>query len=431
MSRLDPRGRLKAVAVVHGRLSQPPVHLRQTHKSARLMKTRNVICALALTLVTTLTAQTLPAGRTITDTQGRSMDGTILSKTDAAIKFRRASDGKEFEVPYDKLSVIDRISLGITPPDALDSQRFPYRIHAPLRKHGNPNGGTTTIEPGEPVEMVAQDGKTITILHAGQELEFEIPPANGEATAKAPAKSKWTPAFPDMETSEFFAEVYKRDTDRPFDIAWRQVNKEHHQSAVIFFKIRDLEITTGSRTPEFVATRASILPENLKMDAAAASGLMYLDILTKRRKIPPVEIDEYLKRISEVKAAAGIKAGVPTSKHELAKVYNSLKHLGKHYPEPIKVDSKRLAPVFPFAQHNEIIVQIAKRPPNLISTIVWKGKDARGVDIGKTHTTIAIGYDSDGTIKGTTLQCLDADGQIRSYPAEDVFSVWDVWLMRG
>ncbi len=395
------------------------------------MKTKNVICALALTLVTALAAQTYPAERTITDTQGRSMEGTILSKTDVSIKFRRASDGKEYDISLDKLSVIDRIYFGITPPDALESQRFPFRIHAPLRRHGNPNGGTTTIEPGDPVEMVAQDGKTITFLHAGQELEFEIPPANGEATAKAPAKSKWTPLLPNMTTSEFFAEVYKRDTDRPFDKIWRQVNKEHLQTAVIFFKIRDLEISTGSRIPEFVPTRASILPKNLKMDAAAASGLMYLDILTKRRKIPPLDIDDYLKRISEVKAAAGIKADAPISKHELAKVYNSLTHLSEHYPEPIKVDSKRLAPVFPFGQHNEIIVQIAKRPPNLISTIVWSGKDPRGVDFGKTHTTIAIGYESDGTIRGTTLQCLDADGQIRSYPAEDVFSVWDVWLMKG
>lgn len=58
---------------------------------------------------------TMPVNRTITDTQGRSMDGTIVSKTDTAIKFRRTVDNKEFEIKIDTLSDADRTFIaGIT-----------------------------------------------------------------------------------------------------------------------------------------------------------------------------------------------------------------------------------------------------------------------------------------------------------------------------
>lgn len=52
--------------------------------------------------------ETMPANRTITDTQGRSMDGTIVSKSETSIKFRRTSDNKEFEIKLDTLSETDR-----------------------------------------------------------------------------------------------------------------------------------------------------------------------------------------------------------------------------------------------------------------------------------------------------------------------------------
>jgi hypothetical protein len=54
------------------------------------------------------TTGTMPATRTITDTKGRSMDGTIVSKTEDAIKFRRATDNREFDIQLDTLSEADR-----------------------------------------------------------------------------------------------------------------------------------------------------------------------------------------------------------------------------------------------------------------------------------------------------------------------------------
>lgn len=50
---------------------------------------------------------TLPTPRTLTSTDGRTIDVTILSKTDTAIRAARA-DGKEFEIPLDKLSDADK-----------------------------------------------------------------------------------------------------------------------------------------------------------------------------------------------------------------------------------------------------------------------------------------------------------------------------------
>jgi hypothetical protein len=53
-------------------------------------------------------AVTLPAERTLTSADGRQMAGTVLAKTDAGIKFRRASDGRAIDIPLDKLSADDR-----------------------------------------------------------------------------------------------------------------------------------------------------------------------------------------------------------------------------------------------------------------------------------------------------------------------------------
>ena len=56
----------------------------------------------------TKTYTSLPAEREITDTTGRKLAGTILSKTDTNIRFRRAPDGKEFDLSISKLSDEDR-----------------------------------------------------------------------------------------------------------------------------------------------------------------------------------------------------------------------------------------------------------------------------------------------------------------------------------
>ena len=58
---------------------------------------------------------TLPAAHTITDTSGRKLEGTILSKTETSIKFRRVSDGKEFDLPLDKLSAEDKAFVAAIP----------------------------------------------------------------------------------------------------------------------------------------------------------------------------------------------------------------------------------------------------------------------------------------------------------------------------
>lgn len=62
--------------------------------------------------------QTLSVSRTITDSAGRKLEGTILTKDAGSIQFRRTSDGKEFDLPLAKLSAEDQTFIAglITPP---------------------------------------------------------------------------------------------------------------------------------------------------------------------------------------------------------------------------------------------------------------------------------------------------------------------------
>ena len=63
---------------------------------------------------------TFPADRAITDSQGRKMEVTLQSKTATSIKFVRKADGKEFDLPLEKLSVEDRTFIAtLTNPPAL------------------------------------------------------------------------------------------------------------------------------------------------------------------------------------------------------------------------------------------------------------------------------------------------------------------------
>ena len=75
---------------------------------------------------------TLPAERTLTSADGRQMPGTVMSMTDAGIKFRRASDGREVVIPLAKLSDDDRTWLesrrAISKPIPLESNGRSNRV---------------------------------------------------------------------------------------------------------------------------------------------------------------------------------------------------------------------------------------------------------------------------------------------------------------
>jgi hypothetical protein len=147
--------RPKAVAVVYGRLSQLPVH--QSGRTAPAMKT-TITCILAaicscLTYaqkpdsktapwpmfqrpdVVTLSGKEIPDAykRTkITDSQGRVLVGEWLSidtKTQK-VKFRRSSDGEEFDIAFASLSTEDRFYAELETGSQWDlgeaAKRFPH-----------------------------------------------------------------------------------------------------------------------------------------------------------------------------------------------------------------------------------------------------------------------------------------------------------------
>lgn len=80
---------------------------------------------------------TLPAERTLTDTQGRAMQVTVLSKSADGIKVRR-TDGKEFEIALDQLSEADRIFVA----NSQVKRPFPTKFS----KNGDPTIGVSKSE---------------------------------------------------------------------------------------------------------------------------------------------------------------------------------------------------------------------------------------------------------------------------------------------
>ncbi len=75
------------------------------------------VATLALSIAVGLADQTVnteasnvyfPAEHTITSADGRSLDVTIVGRTETGIKAIRQSDGKEFEIAFDKLSTKDQ-----------------------------------------------------------------------------------------------------------------------------------------------------------------------------------------------------------------------------------------------------------------------------------------------------------------------------------
>jgi hypothetical protein len=109
---------------------------------------------------------TLPAKREITDTAGRKIAGEIVSKTDTAIKFRRESDGKEFEIALDKLSAADRTFIagsansGTAKPPAANSKNSVLLI-AQLESNADTVKKYSTYE--ETIKWLESKGLEVTL----------------------------------------------------------------------------------------------------------------------------------------------------------------------------------------------------------------------------------------------------------------------------
>lgn len=106
---------------------------------------------------------TFPISRAITDNTGRTMQGTIISKTDTGIKFRRTSDGLEFMVPLEKLTENDRAYIAeaknapVSKTDAL-SATSSITLQVQVEKRQSPEGGKEYLESiATPVFVRGQD----------------------------------------------------------------------------------------------------------------------------------------------------------------------------------------------------------------------------------------------------------------------------------
>lgn len=58
--------------------------------------------------MSTTTETSAPLRRTLTATDGRTLDAVLLGRTETAVRIRRQADGQEFVIPLEKLAAADR-----------------------------------------------------------------------------------------------------------------------------------------------------------------------------------------------------------------------------------------------------------------------------------------------------------------------------------
>ena len=142
---------------------------------------------------TATTANIMPITRTLTSADGRTIDVTILSKSATAIKAARA-DGKEFEIPLNNLSGVDRAFVtALIEPAHRQLTAFLYYDDRYLTDKGKPSIGKMLENAGFKVtcggwgKPVDRDGIKISentiLLEKLSDLElrkFDVVWINGE-----------------------------------------------------------------------------------------------------------------------------------------------------------------------------------------------------------------------------------------------------------
>lgn len=146
------------------------------HPKIRLNRLKSTLSAIALA-----EPVTFPISRAITDNTGRTMQGTIISKTDTGIKFRRTSDGLEFMVPLEKLTENDRAYIAeaknapVSKTDAF-SATSSITLQVQVEKRQSPEGGKEYLESiATPVFVRGQDMNDSPALVSSSTTPFRNP----------------------------------------------------------------------------------------------------------------------------------------------------------------------------------------------------------------------------------------------------------------
>lgn len=125
---------------------------------------------LALLALTVIAFSAEPVTRTLTDTQGRKIEATLLETGAESVKFRRAADGQEFTLKLNLLSKADRDFIAAWQagklPQAADSASggeaaWSWAIPAHYEAAGPFQGGLAPVKQGGKWGFINEGGKMV------------------------------------------------------------------------------------------------------------------------------------------------------------------------------------------------------------------------------------------------------------------------------
>lgn len=412
---------------------------------------------LALLTLTGLGQPTLPAEREITDTAGRKMTGTVLSKSDPnagvdtpSIKFRRAADGKEFDIPLEKLSKADIgwLNAPITPvpankpvetPEPKQSSKtetFPYEIQIPLYLDGRPVG-ETKIPANEPVTVVRNNGKSITILKNKQEVNFKIPTEGTPAKASALQEGKHHPVA-GLTVAEAIRQI--KEEGRASHICWAfgaaqhtywRKDRERDYRCAEFARKNKIRrpLETDPLTSLWVLRYAnpgtkeaySLLPEFRKLKVAHLdqgdtplcglySGYHLLDYEYKKAGMttPPFEtLAQKVAFMKTLRNSNGDTVGELDLDWAFPQITTHPHYLGK----------SKFPDAFGHSIHRELQVEWIKAQIKQ-NRAVYTGVNGQRYPEG--HWILLVGFKSDGTYQGTTFEGYDTRSNMTTVTTSEV-----------
>lgn len=210
----------------------------------------------------------IPARHTIIDTRGRRMEGTITARSSDSVTFVRASDGREFEIPFVKLSSED--------------QAFAASLQPGIPR-GKPNGIRVMVYAPSTDQDKVLIGK---LLAAGFDLVVL-------ETQDTPAVAEWAPFYKKFEKNADPSNLIK-----PIDVFWlanahREHGRElsraaHAANKILVYKSYDRNQTIGEWLDNVTKPNQSPHGTYIKPEG---NSIRYLDVAGSNRNDPDVVLD--------------------------------------------------------------------------------------------------------------------------------------------
>jgi hypothetical protein len=354
---------------------------------------------------------TLPAERTLIDTQGRPLAGKVLSKTDKAIQFVRASDQQEFAITLDKLSAADRSWLNGTPASkpTPELRKSTAKIRVSVTKPGHPDWEIINV--GDDIHVIRENDKWLTLDYLGYEILVKKGLAEVTAT---PAGD--TPAFY-MDDDILAIELLQR-RDPVVASNWASIYKNESENNQRRYLIPLLESITPK--PPGTAETVSLRPEFEKLGVkplrqvgntcAIYTARHIMDFYTKKGLAPVIDFDKIKNTIDKEDAARDLEDPQGTAERIARHAKLGISDNMYSYSQVIRRAIKSV----PKMVNNEW-----EYLPASIEFIKQEIRNGRPVSVGgqtvrdgqtRGHQQLVVGFKTpDQELKSTQLEVLDSN----------------------